>query len=560
VAISLKTAGSWARMVTDNGTVAIPGSPAAGDRMFLFGTWKTYTITVADPSGWTPIGTEFANGTTAAGNGTGSVKVMAWYRDWVSGDAAPAIDYSAAPTEGHWVIMLWQKAGGDTWGTPSTATGAIASADPFTVDASTTLTIPDASVVMGLIGLQDDETAIARATDAIDDTGALVTWNGNYVESPATHFNSTTGLDMAGDLGHRLVTTGAAGVTLHMDGDPTAAESGSAKWVLQGLSVPVTGTGAVDLDAPAVTAAAKESFVASGALTLAAPAVAATAKETFVGSGGVDLNAPTVAASGDVTSTGVTGTGAISITAPAVAAAGLERFAGTGALTLAAPAVSATGKESVTGTGAASIDAPAVAATGVLVLTGSGAFAIAAPGINSSGKLTISATGGVSLDAPALAATGSSLILGSGAVSIDAPAVSAAGIEQIIGAGGIDIDAPGVSGSNLQGVAGTGALDVDAPSVVASGTLRIQGSSDLLVAAPDVAGLGDLLISGAGAISFIGPMVDGDGTHPIIGVGAMTIAAPLIIGSAPIVVSPLPSLSHGLAGFRKVRSERSDGY
>jgi hypothetical protein len=247
VAISLKTAGSWARMVTDNGTVAILGSPAAGDRMFLFGTWKTYTITVANPSGWTPIGTEFANGTAAAGNGTGSVKVMAWYRDWQSGDADPAIDYSAAPTEGHWVIMLWQKAGGDTWGTPETATGAIASADPFTVDASSTLTIPDASVVMGLVGFQDDETAIARATDAIDDTGALVTWNGNYVESPAAHFNSTTGLDMSGDLGHRLVTTGAAGVTLHMDGDPTQAESGSAKWVVQSLFVSDPKTATPDL-------------------------------------------------------------------------------------------------------------------------------------------------------------------------------------------------------------------------------------------------------------------------------------------------------------------------
>src|SRR5688500_2579683 len=100
MAISLKTAGTWARMVTDGGTVAIPGTPAAGDRMFLFGTWKDFAITVANPTNWTPIGTVFADGAIAAGNGTGSMAVMAWYRDWQSGDAAPAIDYSAAPTEG----------------------------------------------------------------------------------------------------------------------------------------------------------------------------------------------------------------------------------------------------------------------------------------------------------------------------------------------------------------------------------------------------------------------------------------------------------------------------
>jgi hypothetical protein len=264
-------------MVTDNGTVAIPGTPASGDRMFLFGTWKTYDVTVANPSGWTPIGTVFADGTTAAGNGTGSVSVMAWYRDWVTGDADPAIDYSAAPSEGHWVIQLWTKAGGDTWDTPTTVTGAIAAGDPFTVDASATTTIPNASVVMGLVGIRDDSTTFTRATDALDDTGALVTWNGDYVESPATHFNSTTGLDMSGDLGHRFVTTGAAGVTLHMDGDISASESGAAKWVIQGLftSDPKTAT-------PTTLALTTATFAPSVVLgTIVTPSTLALTTATF---------------------------------------------------------------------------------------------------------------------------------------------------------------------------------------------------------------------------------------------------------------------------------------
>lgn len=308
MAISLKTAGTWARMVTDGGSVAIPGTPAAGDRMFLFGSWKTFSVTVATPDGWNLIN-DFSDGSANAGNGSGSVHNAVYYRDWQSGDAAPVIDYSAAPTEGHWVIMLWTKAGGDTWGSPSTATGAIASADPFSVNASTTLTIPNASVVMGLIGLQDDETAIARATDALDDTGGLVTWNGNYVESPATHFTSTSGLDMAGDLGHRLVTTGAAGVTLHMDGDPTAAESGAAKFVVQGLFTsdpqlvtPTTASLTTDTFAPTVTATNHQSVTPdAAALTTAtfAPTVTATANQLVVPSVAsltTALFAPTVSA------------------------------------------------------------------------------------------------------------------------------------------------------------------------------------------------------------------------------------------------------------------------
>src|SRR3970282_1748399 len=98
-----------------------------------------------------------------------------------------------APTEGHAVVMLWQKAGGDVWGTPTDVTGGIAAGDPFTVDASATTTIPNNSVVMGLVGIRDDSSTFTRATDALDDTGALVTWAADYVESPATHFSSTTG-------------------------------------------------------------------------------------------------------------------------------------------------------------------------------------------------------------------------------------------------------------------------------------------------------------------------------------------------------------------------------
>ena len=245
MAISLKTAGTWARMVTDGGSVAIPGTPAAGDRMFLFGSWKDFSVTVATPSGWTLID-DFSDGSVSATNGGGSVHNAVYYRDWQSGDANPVIDYSAAPTEGHWVIMLWTKAGGDVWSTPTAVHAAIAATDPFSATSSATITIPDNSVVMCLVGLRDDSTTLARSTTSIGDDGSpAITWNGNYVESPATHFNSTTGLDMSGDLGHRFVTTGASGVNLTIEGDPVAAESGTATWIVQGLAFTQTYTPAL---------------------------------------------------------------------------------------------------------------------------------------------------------------------------------------------------------------------------------------------------------------------------------------------------------------------------
>lgn len=103
-----------------------------------------------------------------------------------------------------------------------------------TVAASATVAVPSDGVVMGLIGICDDSATMTRPTNGIDDSGGLITWNGNYVESPVTHFNSTTGLDMSGDLGHRLVTTGAT-ATLRMTGTISAAETGAGKWVVQGV-------------------------------------------------------------------------------------------------------------------------------------------------------------------------------------------------------------------------------------------------------------------------------------------------------------------------------------
>lgn len=241
MAISLKATGAWARMVTDNGTVALAGgSPASGDRMFLWGAWKDFSITVADPAGWTSIAA-FADGTVSAGNGTGSVKVAAWYRDWVSGDTDPAINYSAEPTEGHWVIQLWTKASNETWDAPTSLSVGFNATDPWSATAAS-IDIKDGAVVFELVALRDDSATMARdANTSLVDTGPnTVTWNGNIVESPAAHFSSTTGLDMSGDLIHRFVTTGNTVVALGTTGDPVAAETGACLWVHQGVTAAAT--------------------------------------------------------------------------------------------------------------------------------------------------------------------------------------------------------------------------------------------------------------------------------------------------------------------------------
>lgn len=235
MAVSFRVTGTWAELTAD-GAVAIPATPQAGDRMYLFARWKDFSITaqVTSPVGWTKL-TEFADGSTSTGNGTGSVKVACWYRDWQSGDTNPTVDFSANPTNASVVIMVMSKAGGDVWLTPLAVTAAMTNWTTTSqiVSASSTVAVPSGGVVMGLIGIRDDTATMTRPTSGIDDSTSAITWNGNYVESPASHHSTTTGDDGAADLGYRLVTTGAT-ATLRMTGTLSAAETGAGLWVVQG--------------------------------------------------------------------------------------------------------------------------------------------------------------------------------------------------------------------------------------------------------------------------------------------------------------------------------------
>jgi hypothetical protein len=238
MAISLKATGTWTEATAD-ATPTLVGTPAAGDRYYLWATWKAFGTT-ASVANWTEV-TEFTDGSVAAGNGTGSMKVACWYRDWQSGDGDPTIDWSVAPVPAGYVMQLWQKDVSETWDTPAFQTGdwpsqstGLAAADSANVD------VPNDSVVMALIGIRDDSATLTRPTDGIDiNTGGAITWNGNYVESPAAHLTTITSNDTAADLGHRFVTTGGANKKIEINVTAlSAAETGAVLWVIQGVSTP----------------------------------------------------------------------------------------------------------------------------------------------------------------------------------------------------------------------------------------------------------------------------------------------------------------------------------
>lgn len=236
MAISLKAVGTYVDLTTGPGVPSIPGSPAVGDRMFLFAANKEYADAFSVSAGWTAIGAQYADGTVSSGNGTGSVRVQAWYRDWQPGDGSPTVTPANASDGGAAIIQVWQKGSGETWDTPLTTNAAWTlntAATIQTVSAIGSLAIPDGAAVMALFGIRDDNAAPTWGNDGIDVSGGI-TWNGNYIESPSSYYSSPNAADFSCDLGYRLVTTGGT-ATLRLTSTLNTAETGAIKFVVQGL-------------------------------------------------------------------------------------------------------------------------------------------------------------------------------------------------------------------------------------------------------------------------------------------------------------------------------------
>lgn len=287
MAVAFRAVGTWENGATGliaDEVLSVPAAQLTGDLVIVLGSWKAYTIT-ATVSGYTEV-TEFADGTVAAGTGTGSMKVGAWYKEATSdAEADPTLDFSAAPNVGEGTIIVFSKASGETWVAPKFVTAAWPNQISGTVSASSTVDVANSSAILCLIGTRDDSATFTRTTTSISEAAAGITFNGNYAEQPATHASTLTGGDMASDAGYRLVTTGMTAATLQAECTLSVADSGAILWlVLEATTLLTPGLATLTLTAFTPT-------VIAG--TVVTPGVASLALTAF---------APTVTVSGAVTS------------------------------------------------------------------------------------------------------------------------------------------------------------------------------------------------------------------------------------------------------------------
>lgn len=206
MAISFKGVGSWATSTTTSITPALP-THAAGDLILIRVFRKPYTGSAMSTatSGWAAIGSSYTNGTTANGVGVGSMMIQAFYKvAESSSETMPQIDFGATGAPGAAVAVVYQKASGDTWQTP-TGVGGVDSTAATTVNDTfgTHISVDTGDMVDFFAGWTDDSGTPSAMS--ISQTGVTYTVTGDI---PATALDTATSNDLAADGGYALATAG----------------------------------------------------------------------------------------------------------------------------------------------------------------------------------------------------------------------------------------------------------------------------------------------------------------------------------------------------------------
>src|SRR3990167_7161408 len=227
MSIAVRAAGAWSPG-TSGFTVGIPAGTTTGDIMLLFLGHKPYSATIDTPTGWTKIAaTEGANGTTASGVDTGSVKWACFYREWQSGDGNPTVQAVSSSTPALTVILSFSKTAA-SWETPAAAKGSDTSSgtgSSLTMDADPGITVDDMLAAFSVIAGND----ATFGTPTITAASATI---GTVTETPATEGTTTLQDDLEASASTALCTAGTGTAAPVVGWTLSAAQTGGGSTAL----------------------------------------------------------------------------------------------------------------------------------------------------------------------------------------------------------------------------------------------------------------------------------------------------------------------------------------
>jgi hypothetical protein len=191
VAITPKTAGAWAAGSTSIAP-ALPSSSNDNTRMFLFVGCKPFGATIGTPGGWNALSAgSGTNGSTASGIDSGSVQWATFWRDWVTGDAAPTVTVTSGNVS-LGVINGFDKEWWEVWSTPVAGKGSDTTSGTgfsITSDVDVGISVGD-YILHGAVIAGDSATF---GTPTLTATSATF---GTVTESPSVEGTTTTGNDL----------------------------------------------------------------------------------------------------------------------------------------------------------------------------------------------------------------------------------------------------------------------------------------------------------------------------------------------------------------------------
>lgn len=227
MAITNHAIGSWAAATATTQTVTLP-THSTGDMLIVRVGFKhatmptTVTITTA---GWTKIG-EDNSGTTASGNGTGSVQVAAFYKEAASAaETNPVVQFNSgvtAATPSCAVALSYQKGGGEVWETPVGDGGAISVATNFSATIGTHVSATSGDLIDAFVVTNDNTTLTVPTFTQASLTLDAVT------EAPAAALSSATSNDISADGCFRTATAGTSSAAAVVTGTNSVADEGEA--------------------------------------------------------------------------------------------------------------------------------------------------------------------------------------------------------------------------------------------------------------------------------------------------------------------------------------------
>ena len=223
MAISIRgTPSAWVASNATTQTVTLP-THATGDMLIVRAACRPYTAAITcGTAGWNPVGTGYANGTTANGNGVGSLMFRAFYKIATSSsETSPVITWGTTSAPGAACAVAYQCAAGESFLAAVGAGGGDATArTAHTATISSHISTTAGDMVDFYSAWCDN---YAATVPTFTQAGLTL---GTVSEQPAAALSDSTSNDIAADGGYRLVSSGTSSAAAVVTGTFGNAEEG----------------------------------------------------------------------------------------------------------------------------------------------------------------------------------------------------------------------------------------------------------------------------------------------------------------------------------------------